>query len=148
MKTHAELVSRVEELESAVKRIETVLAWTPTVKNPVVEHNFAVAREVGELAGLVFGVNVADVLSRSRPRHLVEARDAVWFVMRNTGMTSQRMESPFKKTRSGINYGVTRCKNLMETNAAYRAKVETLLKRYNEKCNLANSLSSVLPATA
>lgn len=83
--------------------------------------------ELVACAAYLFDTTPRDLLQPSRHRHIVRARQAVWWVMRFHGIPYPRIGRRFGKDHSTVHHGKKQAESLMERDYAYADKIATLV---------------------
>lgn len=82
--------------------------------------------EIKSVVEKIFGVN--DALARTRKREVVEARAALFYVVRKcTEMTLMDIERISGFDHANVHHGLKKCENLMDVDAEYKEKVDKCL---------------------
>jgi chromosomal replication initiator protein len=92
-----------------------------------------IIRSIDEIVADSFQVSLPDLGSKSRDRELVEARQfAMWFRYLHTKDGLNKIGNIYNRDHSTVNYACKAINNLIDTDKAFRKKVEFTLQRLKE----------------
>jgi chromosomal replication initiator protein len=92
-----------------------------------------IIRSIDEIVADSFQVSLPDMGSKSRNRELVVARHfAMWFRYLNTKDGPSRIGSLYNRDHATVIYACKAINNLIDTDKAFRKKVEFTLQRLEE----------------
>ena len=130
--TDAELTEELARLKAGAAKLREL----QQVRSEIVEmesrtlaacEDGEVVQRVRREACRVFGVEVADLLSRCRTQRVADCRHAAWWLLRTkSGQSFAALGRAFGRDHGSVMHGVEQAKCRIETEAAFRASVEAV----------------------
>lgn len=92
-----------------------------------------------------FGTTVAEMYTRSRKRHVVEARQvAMWYMVTIQRYTLHRAGDVFKLDHATAHYARNAVNDLMQVDRAFRIKVTAVVDKLRKITPKVNNESNIL----
>lgn len=123
----AELENRLEDLVSQRDRLDEEISMIQAELVAVVELDGqgSLCRHLLNTVCQLYGLSCRILRSRSRKNHISEARQLVWYVLRDYGWSFQQIGKAFGRDHTSVMHGVKRIQGRL----SYEPSLKTILER-------------------